>query len=222
MTSFEGSREVIIALPGGYKNVYLGLTGENCKLDNITVTNTDNVIKEGDIDIVAAVMSFTDRLESDVPNVQIERKRSAYSEGISVGRRRVIKFHTQTLPDASLVWNCPYIILYSSDDGKVNGENYTEYAAIKLNGEIEENNKDITNKFSVKKKETFVNWDSWKSVNKEGLECEITLERKGGRIILFTENLGIAISNTTETGNDKKDVYVALSGDMCALTDIRL
>ena len=222
LTSYNGSKEVIIALSGGYNNICLALTGENCRLDNITVTNTEKVLKEGDIETIAPVMLFTDRMESDIPNIQIERKRSAYTSGIAVGRRTGIKFHTQTLPDANLVWNCPYIILYSSEDGKVNGKDYTEYAAIKLNGEIEENNENVINKFSVKKKETFKDWDYWKTVNKQGLECEVTVERKAGKIIIFTENLGIAISNTTETDDDKKRIYVALSGDVCALTDIRL
>jgi hypothetical protein len=37
-----------------------------------------------------------------------------------------------------------------------------------------------------------------------------------------TENLGIAISSVTTILDDVQDVYVALTGDQCAITNIRV
>ena len=61
-----------------------------------------------------------------------------------------------------------------------------------------------------------------KEQNKEGVECEVTFERKGNTIITTTENLGIYIENTTIIKENPGKIYVALTGDRVALTDIRL
>ncbi len=39
---------------------------------------------------------------------------------------------------------------------------------------------------------------------------------------MTTDNAGISIKNVTAIANGIKDVYVALTGDECALTDIRV
>ena len=74
----------------------------------------------------------------------------------------------------------------------------------------------------MKKKDNFPGWEDWKEQNKEGVECEVTFERKGNTIITTTENLGIYIENTTIIKENPGKVYVALTGDRVALTDIRL
>ena len=74
----------------------------------------------------------------------------------------------------------------------------------------------------MEKKDSFPGWDKWKEINKKGLECEVDIERKGDRIVLRTENLGISIENTTTVLDDRNKVYVAISGDQVALTDIRI
>ena len=61
-----------------------------------------------------------------------------------------------------------------------------------------------------------------KAVNKKGMDCEISLERKRNRVVLKTENLGIHIENTTIIKDEVHKVYVALTGDQVALTDIRI
>lgn len=118
--------------------------------------------------------------------------------------------------------NCPYIVLFYSDDMSVNGDNYREYTLIKLNGENEVNDELATNKFSMRKKEDFPGWDAWKDANKAGMECEVSVERKGKHIIITTENMGIRIENITVLKDDIDKIYVALTGDQCALTDIRV
>ena len=222
MKSPNNFKEVIIALPGGSKTVYIGLTGEHCHLNNISVEKTGEEIGNGDIPRIAKPISYIDHMESDVKNIQVDRNRSASTEGIELKDKIKIEFHTMSLPGASFVWHCPYIVLFYSDDKCVNGDNYREYALIKLNGECEEKDKGAVNRFSAKKKDDFPGWEAWKTANKEGMECEISLEKKRGRIITTTENLGICIENITEIKENPGVVYVALTGDQCALTDIRV
>ena len=116
----------------------------------------------------------------------------------------------------------PYVLLFSSDSGRVEGENYKEYALVKLYGENEGEYNYSENSISVKRTDEFPGWEEWKRINKEGLECELALRKKGDRIILKSKTLGIEIENTTILSDSASKVYVALTGDQVALTDIRV
>ena len=211
-----------ISLPDNTKEAYIALTGENCHIKNITVAETEVKIGEGDIERISDVISYTDRIESDLPNIQIDRTRSAYTEGIALEDEVRLYFHSMSLPSANLVWHCPYIVIFYSDDGQVNGEGYHEYAMIKINGEVSGDDSIAENKVYMKKNENFSGWEKWKDATKEGIDCFVLFERHGNRITTKTENLGIAIDNTTIFRDEHKEVYVALTGDEVALTDIRI
>ena len=131
-------------------------------------------------------------------------------------------FHAQSLPDANLIWHCPYVILYYSDDKKVYGKNYREYAMIKFDGETNESNRFAENSFIIKKTEAFKNWEEWEVQNKAGYESQIEFFKTGNEVTLRTQNKGIFIQNTTRIKDGPKEIYVALSGDQVALTDIRI
>ena len=222
MRSKEYAKEVIMALPGSTNSAYIGITGENCRIRNIMTEPTGERIGSSDITRIVDPVSYIDHFESDIKNVQIDRNRSAYTEGIEVKKNVRIVFHTMSLPGASLVWHCPYIVIYSSDDGQVNGENYRKFASVTINGENDGTDEHAENRFIMKKTENFKGWENWKAVNKKGMDCEISLERKGNRVVLKTENLGIHIENTTIIKDEVHKVYVALTGDQVALTDIRI
>ena len=215
------SFDATVALQDSTKSSYIGLTGEYCKMKNITVEKTGDRVSEGDIERIAERISYIDRIESDIPNIQIDRNRSATTEGIPVKSNCNIRFHTMSLPTSSLVWHCPYILFYTSDDGKVNGANYKELELIKLNGENNGPNDYADSRF-VMKKEDFQGWDHWKSSNREGMECEVAISKKGNRITMVTANLGISIYETLTIKDSDTQVYFALTGDQCALTDIRI
>ena len=215
------SFDATVALQDSTKSSYIGLTGEYCKMKNITVEKTGDRVSEGDIERIAERISYIDRIESDIPNIQIDRNRSATTEGIPVKSNCNIRFHTMSLPTSSLVWHCPYILFYTSDDGKVNGANYKELELIKLNGENNGPNDYADSRF-VMKKEDFQGWDHWKSSNREGMECEVAISKKGNRITMVTANLGISIHETLTIKDSDTQVYFALTGDQCALTDIRI
>ena len=58
--------------------------------------------------------------------------------------------------------------------------------------------------------------------NRQGMDCTVTIQREKNRITMQTENLGIAIHGVTTIHDDVTDVYVALTGDQCAITNIRV
>ncbi len=222
MRSEDYSKEVTVALSGSTNSAYIGITGENCRIRNINAVPTGKRIGSPDITRIVEPLSYIDHFESDIKNVQIDRNRSAYTEGIEIKKNVRIVFHTMSLPGASLVWHCPYIVIYSSDDGQVDGENYRKFASVTLNGENDGTDEHAENRFIMKKNENFKGWENWKAVNKKGMDCELSLERKGNRVVLKTENLGIHIENTTIIKDEVHKVYVALTGDQVALTDIRI
>lgn len=222
MIGKDYAKEVVVALPNNSASAFIGLTGENCRLTNISVELTGESIALGDIPRIVDTVNYIDHLEADLPNVQIDRPRSAYTEGVEVKNKLKIEFNTMSLPGACLVWHCPYIVVYSSDDGTIGGQNYREYTMIKVNGENDIHDEYATNKFIMKKKPEFPGWEEWKKINKEGVECQVTFEKKGSQFILKTENQGIYIENITNFKEMPEKIYVALSGDQVALTDIRV
>lgn len=222
LKSEDYSKEVIVALPNVSKASYIGLTGENCRIMDISTELTGQKAGSGDIPRIAEPVSYIEHFESDLKNIQINRTLSCVTESVEVKGRLNIGFHTMSLPAASLVWDCPYVIIFYSEDGKVGGPDYREYNMIKLDGEDQGDGEFAKNRFKMKKTKDFPGWDVWKEKNKEGLDCEVFLEKRGDQVILKTENLGVKIENTTTITKDAGKVYVALSGDEVALTDIRV
>ena len=222
MQTSQRKFEVVIALPSASKSVYIGITGENVHITNIKIEPTENEVQENEIPRIAEKVNYIDRIESDIPNVQIVKPLCDFTKGIKVEDNMKLYFHTQSLPEANLVWHCPYIILYHSDDGKIYGSNYHEYAMIKIDGEENGSNEFAENSFFMKKTEAFKNWDEWENLNKTGYECQIDFLKDGNEITIRTQNKGIYIENVSKIKDGNKDIYVALSGDQVALTDIRV
>ncbi len=214
--------EVVVALPDETKDAFIGLTGENCIIKNIIAEKSEEKVNPADMPRIEDAISYIDHMESDIKNVQIDRTRSASTEGIELKDRMSIIFHTMSLPSANLVWHCPYILLFYSENGQVNGPDYREFALVKLNGENEVAGDLAENKFVMKRNDKFPGWEKWKEINKKGLECKVYIKNKGDRITTTTENLGVYIRNTTIVREKTDKVYVALTGDQCAITDIRI
>ena len=214
--------DVIIALPDSVRFVYFGLTGEHCYVKNISVEVSKNEIDESYIPRIVDEISFIDHIEGDLPNVQIDGYRTSSTKPIPVSNGMRLNFHTMSLPTASLIWQCAYILIFSAENAKVNGNKYKELACIRLDGEDATNNDDAINDLTVHKDDTFSGWDHWKDANKRGLECEVAFLRRRNKVTIFTKNEGISIKNVTTLPGDKENIYVAITGDQCALTDIRI
>ena len=216
--------EVIAALQDNSRYAYVGLTGENCHIMDIDIANKGPAAEDDGIERIAPEVSYIDRLESDVPNVQVDGYRSASTDGIPVTDGLTIEFHTMSLPAANLVWHCPYIILYSAKDAAVYGEDYREYALIRLDGEVRDDGIFSENDRFVTRQTSFAGWDNWKEINQKGYEVKVTFKKTGHRVTTISENHGIRIENTTLIKDPEmgSDVRVVITGDLVALTDIRI
>ncbi|MCR5419356.1 MAG: HD-GYP domain-containing protein [Lachnospiraceae bacterium] len=214
--------EMTVALPDSTRFAYIGLTGEYCMISDVSITKSVEPVSEDYIPRIADRISFIEGEAGDVPNVQINGYRADASEGIPVIDGMKITFHTMSLPTARLIWHCPYFDLFYSDDRRVNGPGYREFALIRCDGESWDTDDGTRNKLSVEQDGSFKGWDEWKRLNKEGFDCTVTFSRKGREIITSTENFGLSICNTTTLREGAGEVYVALTGDQVALTNIRV
>ena len=214
--------EHIIALPDSSRFVYLALSGENCTISGISADVSKEKIPDDYIPRIAEKISYIDVPQGDIPNVQIDSYRTDASKGILITDEMKISFHTMSLPTASLIWHCAYIVLFSSLDGTVNGENYVEYGLIRTDGEYWDVDQENNNKIVAYINDDFNGWDAWKKANKEGLDYAISIKKNNNLITVSTQNAGISIKNTTNFADMPPKIYVALTGDQCAISNIRI
>ena len=212
----------IIVLPDTSRQAFAAFSGERCRIYDIGFEKTQDIIKKEDIPRIVDKTTYINRLQSDIPNLQVNSKGSAATEGILIKDGLRVAFHTMSLPTADLVWHCPHIYIYSSDDKEVEGKNYRKFSWVSLNGEDDGDNEYAHNTLIMKREEKFKGWNDWKMRNKEGIECELTFKRSMNKITMITENLGVFIKHTTTLKEKEQDVYLSLSGDRVALTDIRI
>ncbi len=216
--------EVILALPDNSRYAYAAISGENCEIHNIR-TEIDMMETAPDfIPRIAEEISFIrDCPVGDIPNVEVDGPRTAASVGIPLREGlTTLTFHTMSLPTAWLVWHCPFFSLFSSSDGRVNGPNFREYQVLRLDGEDLEDNEYASDRVTVEQQPDFEGWNIWKEKNKQGLDCTVTIQREKNVFTIQTENVGIAINSVTTINDHGKDVFLAITGDQCAVTNIRV
>ena len=214
--------KVTIALNDTTRFAYLSLTGELCLITNVEVKKDNKAVEENYIPRIAEEISYINVPAGDIPNVQIDGWRSDSSQGIAVKENMTVTFHSMSLPTARLIWHCPFICLYYSDDKKVNGKGYREFVVIRLDGENWEENNQSKNTIIINKNDNFEGWDAWKAMNKKGMDCKIEIHREGNKITSITENGGIAIKSVTTIKGETPEVYFTLTGDQVAITNIKI
>ncbi len=219
----KATRQIITALPDSTRFCYLSITGEHCLIRGIRVERDEAKIGPDAIPRIAEEISYIrDCPQGDIPNVQIDRWRSAASEGIPISRELKLRFHAASLPMARLVWHCPFVCVFSSKDGRVDGEAFREFVLVRLDGENWESNAETENNVLINRTAAFPGWNEWKAAFKKGVDCEVSIHREGNQITVVTENLGVAIKCITTIHDEDQDVYAALTGDECAITDIHV
>ncbi len=217
------TQEIILALPDSSRFAYLAVTGSHCSITGIHLERDEEPVSAGYIPRIAPFISFTEEEpEGDVPSVQIDGWRTETTRGIPLKDQTVISFHARSLPAAHLVWHCPFILLFTSLDGLVSGKEYREFSLIRLDGETWESDGHAENDIHSEQTARFRGWKDWKEKQKEGLDVTITLTREGKTIRMTTENLGIALNTRTEIRDDVDDIYAAITGDQCVVTNIRV
>ena len=213
----------IIAFPDSTRFAYLSLTGEHCTITNIHVDQDAGAVAEDYIPRIAEEISYIEGCpQGDIPNLQVDAWRTAATQGIPITDDMELSFHSQSLPTARLIWHCPFVTIFTSKDGRVGGEGYREFLLMRLDGENWESDAHVVNTVEISHTGAFADWNVWKAKNKEGLDCVVKIKRDGNVITIQTENLGIAIHSVTTILDDVQDVYVALTGDQCTLTNIRI
>ena len=219
----EKMAEIIVALPDSARFAYLSLTGEHCMISNIHVDQEDFPIEKDTIPRIAEEISYIRGCpQGVVPNVQIDRWRSSSTEGIRLTGNMRLTFHGQSLPTARLVWHCPYVSLYTSKDGMVNGEGYREFLLLRLDGESWDSDTHATNEILINHTQQFPGWNAWKDTIKQGIDWGVLIRYDGNCVVMETENLGISIFNKTTIKDKVDDLYIAVTGDQCAITNIRV
>nr|MCR4750197.1 diguanylate cyclase [Lachnospiraceae bacterium] len=196
-------------------------SGEQCRISDVKIEKSEERTSADFIPRIAEEISFINVPAGDIPNIQVDGYRSESTKGIPIKDGMNISFHSISLPTARLVWHCPSYVIFTSDDGTVNGENYKEFSLVRLDGENWEAENVAENELLVNRQD-FNGWDSWKKYNKNGFDCLVSFKRDSNTIVSRTENDGISIKDTTHVLVDTEEIYVALSGDQCALTNIRI
>ena len=229
ITIHDGSKttDITAVLPDSSRYAYIALTGKHCYIGDVHIEKAEKPVPDSYIPRIAEEISYIDDgPEGDIPNVQIDGVRSASSEGVPVEENLVLTFHAMSLPNARLIWHCPYILLFHSADGKVNGKGYREYAVVRLDGENWENDNHIQSEIITNREDSFEGWEAWKQKNKEGFDCSVRIRREENKITISTKNFGLSVTSITaipeEMMKEDTPVFAALTGDQCALTNIRI
>lgn len=222
ITQGDSERSLVFALYDASRYVYLAFTGENCSLDILDVDIASEAAEEGFIPRIAPKISYIDVPAGTIPNIQVDGWVTARSEVLELGEAADINFHSMSLPSSRRIWHCPIVFFFTSDDGKVDGPNYRELAFVRFDGEVWCKSGCTDNTTTVTKTDSFENWSVWKQKNKNGVDCSLTISRKGNIIDFRIEDSGLIIENRSIIPKDVNNVYYYFTGDMCALTNIQV
>ena len=215
--------EVILALPDISRYAFLSISGEHCNVNDITVNVADKDSPLDSIPRIAEEISYIkDCPEGDVPNIQSNGYRLASTNGIPITDKMELSFHAMSFPTARLVFHCPFLCLFSSGDERLNSPDFCEYQLLRLDGESKVSDELAKNEVRVERSEDFKNWDHWKEENKKGLDCKVIIKKENNKITMQTEDCGLLIKSETTIHNEFKNLYVALTGDQCAISNIRI
>ncbi|MCR4617115.1 MAG: HD-GYP domain-containing protein [Lachnospiraceae bacterium] len=213
---------ITIALPDSSRYAYIALTGKHCNITDVNIIKSEFEVGEDYIPRIAEEISFLNVPEGDIPNIQINSWRGAATAGIPIKDVLKVNYHTMSLPTARLIWHCPFFSIYTSEDGQVNGPGFREFALIRVDGECWDEDKVATNKTVINRNEKFENWNEWKKKQKEGVDCSIEIKRKGNTIYFEGTNTGIDIKNTTTILENVDNIYFAITGDQCVISNIQI
>lgn len=175
-------------------------------------------------------------------------KREKYTQGILITEYpMIITYQNRSMYDAEKNWHTPAVVLYSSDDGQVdvkgaelmgtdtaekaekaeeaekyNSHNhYVEYSIIRSDAYgFMSAAEDY--QYESQRTQEWKSWKSWLTANKEGSSCTVTAVRYKQYVMIRMENGGIVVNATTTLPEGTEEVYFALSGEKCMMTNFVL
>ncbi len=218
----EWTREAVIALPDNSRFLYIAFTGEHCRFSDLHSEKSEQESSSESIPRIAEEISFIKGPAGDVPNVQIDGFRTDASRGIRIHDGLRIAFHAMSLPVARLVWHCPFVDIFTSDDGIVEGENYRDLALARLDGECWEYDPSCFVKERVVEHKDFSGWEAWMEFNHKGYDVVVTFRFDHNEVTIITENCGISIRDVVQLDAGVRSVFAAITGDEVAITNIRV
>ncbi len=214
---------VILAMPDTSRYLYISLGGENCSIHNV-FANTEE--KEAPVDAIPRIAEeisyIKDQPRGDIPSIQVDNWCTEESQPILIEDGLTLNFHAMSLPTARLVWQCPYIRVYSSSDGQVKGKDYHEYMLLKMYGENNEGEEYADNEVHVDHDLDFAGWKDWIEKNKQGIDYSVRIKREYNRITIDNENESLKLHAVSTLKEEVSDIYISLTGDQTAVTNIRV
>lgn len=215
--------EAILALPDTARYVSLSIGGQHCDIDHIQVEVDEKTTAGETLPRIAEEISYTKGCPvGDIPNVEIDGPRLVATEGIEITKHMTISFHTMSYPTARLIWHCPYFCIFSSANGQIGGPNYHEYLLLKMTGENWNSEEPVENEVLINQTGEFEGWKNWLEKNQQGLDCTLMIRREDNMIFTRTENLGISLNSISTIKDGRKKLYIALTGDQCAISNIHI
>lgn len=222
ITTSHSMDEVIFALHDASRFLYTAVTGSYCSVDILKVSIAKKSVEKNHIPRIAEKITYIGGAQGDIPNLQVDGWRTDHSQPIALKKTAEVTFHTMSLPSSRRIWHCPIICLFTSEDGTIGGSGYKELCLIRLDGEVWSEYDEIVNSPVASRDEHFENWNTWKQHNKDGVSCSLKVQREGNKVLMRVENSGVTTINHTTLPKDVEKVAFFLTGDQCAITDIRI
>ncbi len=206
------------------RDLFLTITGEKCQMTNFAIERSEEPIESGAITPVTYRKSAMEEKVGDIPNVNCSGWWTAHSDGILVDETPVrIVYNTISYINAAENWHTPILVVYSAFDQTVGGVAYYEFAVTRSDAYGWSTGADAYS-FEGTYSNDWTDWGQWLAKNKAGIkDCEIMAVRRDDNIIITQTNAGVTVKSVIQIPlNTQFPVYISLTGELCALSNIRI
>ena len=205
--------------------MFLTITGEKCQMSNFSIIRSGHAVAKDALIPVTYRETDIDQTVGDIPNVNCTGWWTAHSDGILIDETPVkIKYNTISYINASSNWNTPITVVYSAFDQCVEGVAYSEFSVTRSDGYGWISAGAVSYNYENTFSEDWKDWPDWLKKNKAGLyDCEIVAVRDADSIIVTQTNGGVTVKSVTQIPiSNRFPVYLSLTGELCALSNIRI
>lgn len=205
------------------ENIYMAITGEKCTISEFHAALDVEPVEEAAVAPIVLKRPVVKQKTGDLPNLDCPGWWLAHTEGIPITSDSVhITFHSISYPDARENWNTPIVVLFSALDKLVNGILYEEYSVTRSDAYGWRESAD-TYTYEAQYADDWTSWEEWLEKNKEGVDCSVTAVREADTIIVTQENQGVTVITYMDIPiGTNLPVCLALSGDLCSISNIRI
>ena len=196
---------------------YVALSGEKCELKNIKLSTEP----ADDIDLSSAINKILGGNSGslELPTV-FPTYRQAYWNGLKITEdTHTYVYDSKTYEVANDKWHTPVFVIYGRENGSAGAAGYIEYAVIRsddavLLGDVEAGSRVI-----------LADDATWLAANKDGAKCTVTTRLIDGYVLIGISNIASnserTITYAVRVDSAVTDYYLALSGEMCTLSNLQ-